>query len=188
IYGPATLAGIGDAARELLERLIGRQRGCDEIEQPRGDDASAAPYLGDVRHIELESLVSRKTILGPLFQNVEAFSVGLHHSIFDAVVNHLHEMARTRGASVNITEFRLPMRTGKVGVAGSLDRSEAGGERDEDGIEQFDLRGRPPDHHAISTLQAPDSSRNANIQIVEPLFRQCLRTADIVLPETVPAI
>src|SRR5262249_16325899 len=51
--GPAALARVGDAAGEVLQGRIGRERGRREIEEPGGDDAAAPPDLGDVAEVEV---------------------------------------------------------------------------------------------------------------------------------------
>jgi hypothetical protein len=48
---PSPLAGIGDPAGEALEARITRQGGGGEVEEPRRDDAAAAPHLGDVGEV-----------------------------------------------------------------------------------------------------------------------------------------
>ena len=44
-HGPAALAGVGDAAGEVVEVGVLRERVRRQVEQPRGDDAAAPPDL-----------------------------------------------------------------------------------------------------------------------------------------------
>ena len=62
----------------LAERIGG------QVEQPRAHHAAGAPDLGDLVQVERELLL--------VLQDREAFGVGLHHSVFDAVVDHLGEV------------------------------------------------------------------------------------------------
>jgi hypothetical protein len=44
------------------------------------------------------------------------------------------------------------------------------------------------DHHAIAALQAPDTARSADVDVVQAFFRQRLGTTDVILIEGVAAI
>ena len=79
-----------------------RQRHRGEIEQPGADDAAAPPDLGDVRQVELEALVLRQLFGGRAAQDVEAFGIGLHQAVLDAVVDHLDEMAGAARAAMHV--------------------------------------------------------------------------------------
>ena len=50
----------------------------------------------------VEALVFRQLVAGAAAQNVEAFGIGLHQAIFDAVMDHLDEMARARRPGMHI--------------------------------------------------------------------------------------
>ena len=41
-----------------------------------------------------------------LGHDLEAFGIGLHEPVLDAVVHHLHEVARTDGADVRVAALR----------------------------------------------------------------------------------
>ena len=100
--GPAALAGILDVAGEFLQLRILRQRGGAEIEQPGRDDAAAPPNLGDVRHVQREALVLGQILRVLVAQDVEALGIGLHHSVFDAVMHHLDEMPGAGRPGMNV--------------------------------------------------------------------------------------
>ena len=121
---PAALAGIGDPSGEARQRRILRQRLGRQIQQPRGDDAAAAPHFGDLRHIERvleQARVGERRGLGVLaalviqadvgvLEDVEAFRVGGHQAVLDAVVDHLHEVAGAVAAAVQIALRRRAVR------------------------------------------------------------------------------
>ncbi len=70
---PAALARIRDVARIGGEFLIGGQRLGGQVEQPGGDDRTAAPDLGDLGNLEVEAIVGRQAFLGRgIAQQVEA--------------------------------------------------------------------------------------------------------------------
>ena len=86
--GPAALAGVGHEALEVLEvRAVRPERPPGQFQQPRADDRALHPQLGD--RGEVEVVVAR-------VHDLEAFGVRLHQAVFDAVVDHLHVVARTR--------------------------------------------------------------------------------------------
>src|SRR5262245_14366500 len=58
-HRPSALTGVGHTTRELLELWRLCERGRGQIEQPRRDDAAAAPYLGDRWNVELVLVVAR---------------------------------------------------------------------------------------------------------------------------------
>ena len=92
-------------------RLVQRLRG--QVEQPRGDHRAAPPELGDGGDVEVvlvEVGVAQRRRLGVgllrvqadvrVLEDVEALGVRLHQPVLDAVVDHLHEVARARRAAV----------------------------------------------------------------------------------------
>ena len=119
----------------LFERVGG------EVEQPGTDDRALLPDAGDLREVEVEGLFG--------FEDGEAFGVGLHHAVLDAVVDHLDEVA---GA-------------GWADVAPALGL--AGGERFEDGGEAFDGGLVAADHEGVALLEAPDSAGGAAVDELE---------------------
>ena len=91
--GPAALAGIRDMAGEIREVGLLGQRDRGEVEQPGGHHAAAPPDLGDVGEVEVEALVGRQIGRVLVLEDVEALGIGLHQAVFDAVVDHLDEVA-----------------------------------------------------------------------------------------------
>ena len=89
-----------------------------QVEEPRRDDAAAAPHFRDVGEIEVILIVlriaqGRSLSVGfamrfagiGVLENVQAFRISRHQTVFDAVVNHLDKMAGAGGAAVEITFF-----------------------------------------------------------------------------------
>ena len=74
---------IAEFATLLAERLLA------ELQQPRSDDCAVVPRPGDSLQIE---------VVPALGQQLEPLAVGLHQRVFDAVVDHLHVVARAAGA------------------------------------------------------------------------------------------
>src|SRR6185436_13472649 len=79
--GPAAFARVGDDRRDAGERLVLLEDPGAEVEQPRAHHAAVAPRLGEPRRIDVELLARR--------EEREAFGHRLHHSVLDAVVDHL---------------------------------------------------------------------------------------------------
>src|ERR1700722_14034548 len=96
-----------------------KQRGGGEIQQPRGDYASAPPDFGDIREIEIVLIVfgvAQRRGLGVdcviLLANVggaqdsHAFGVRGHNSVLDSVVHHLHKVSRSAWSAVKVALLR----------------------------------------------------------------------------------
>ena len=83
-------------------------------------------------------------------QDVEAFGVGLHHAVLDAVVHHLDEMAGAARAGVEIA--LLDPRVAAFAAGRQRDRPAAGRERLEDRVEAVERLAPAADHHAEAAL------------------------------------
>src|SRR3546814_13262587 len=84
-------------AGEFLEHLVPSQRRGREVEQPGRDHAAAPPYFGDIGKVDVEALSFRQLVRRPALEHVEPFSIGLHQTVFDAVVDHLRSEERRVG-------------------------------------------------------------------------------------------
>src|SRR6185437_867264 len=104
--------------------------------------AAIAPYLRDLRQIEVEFFL--------LLHDGETLGEGLHHAILDAVVHHLDEVARTRRAHVT-----------PALVLARRKRFEAG-------AQIFDGFLVAADHHAVSLFQSPHPAGGAHIHKLIP--------------------
>src|SRR5262245_20385492 len=109
-------------------------------------------------------------------EDVEAFGVGLHQPVLDAVVHHLHEVA---GA------FRSAMETPEFGraSAGPAWRRRRGarprGERPEDRLEPRDLFSGTADHEAVAAIDAPDATARADVHVVNLSTPQLARPSHV---------
>src|SRR6185369_15822230 len=90
--GPAPFARVLDVAGDVLE-VVALVLECrvEKLEEPAAYDRAVAPDTGDVVEVEVE--------LGGV-HDVEPLRVGLHETVLDPVVHHLHEVARAGRAYV----------------------------------------------------------------------------------------
>src|SRR5207244_4708261 len=95
-------------------------------------------------------------------RDLEAFGVGLHHPVFDAVVNHLDEVARAIWADQAVAVFGRQR----------LDRRLDAGER---------LR-RATGHDRVADLEAPDAAARAAVHELEAAGFGALGTRCGVFP------
>src|SRR5262249_34077500 len=144
---------------------------------PRGNDTAATPDFGDVGEIEIVLVVlgiaewcsfrvglpMRFSSVGVL-EDVEAFGVGGHDAVLDAVVNHFYEMAATGGAAVEIAFFGGA--TDFVAAGSAINVAATWGERFEDRIKVLDDFFFAADHLAIAALEAPNAAASAHVAIV----------------------
>src|ERR1044072_4278564 len=131
-------------------------------------------------------MLLRKRVDIGVLQYVKTFGVGLHQSVFDAVVHHLDEVTRAHGTCVNIA--LLDPRIAALAPAGARNIADPGRQRGKDRIEPVDHGLVAADHHAITALDAPDAAAGADVDIVDALFVERLAAADVVLPERVAAV
>src|SRR5258707_7920917 len=73
-----------------------------EVGQPGRDHAAAPPSFGNVGDIEIEAMFRREPRDTGVLEDVESLRIGLHQAVFDAVVDHLDEVAGTDGTGVDI--------------------------------------------------------------------------------------
>src|SRR5216684_2438912 len=189
--GPATLAGIGDAAGKALESGLVEQGNGGQIEQPGSDNAAAAPHFRDVRKIEIVLIVFRIAERGGfrvgfamrlagvgMLENVQAFGVSGHQAVLDAVVHHLDEVAGAGRAAVKITFFGSARHF--VAAGSAINVAAAGRERFENRIEALHNISLAANHLAIAALKAPNAAAGADIAIVNSFRGEFFRAADII--------
>src|SRR5436309_12047653 len=121
-----------------------------------------------------------------VLEDVETFGIGLHQTIFDAVVDHLDEVPGADGSCVNVTLFDSGIAS--FAAFRARDVADAGRESGEDWIEALNHRLVAADHHAITAIEPPNPARRADIDIVDAALSQSFAAAYIVLPEAVAAI
>ncbi|EEF93657.1 hypothetical protein CATMIT_01710, partial [Catenibacterium mitsuokai DSM 15897] len=154
-HGPAAFAGIFHVRRDALQRRILAQRIGAEVEQPRTHHAAVAPDLRDLVQVQAE--------LGLAPEDGEALGIGLHHSVLDAVVDHLGEVARAAGPDP---------------APAALGRRRQGFE---DRPQPFDRGLVAADHQAVALLQAPHAAAGAGVDVVQAVLAQFAGAAHGVL-------
>ncbi len=97
--------------------------------------------LGDLMQVQAE--------LAFVLQDREAFGVGLHQPVFDAVMDHLGEMPGTDRADAAPTF--IPRRC----------------KRFENRPQPFDGRWIAADHHAVAFRKTPDAAAGAAVDVVD---------------------
>src|SRR5208283_1418893 len=116
-------------------------------------------------------------------QNAQPFRICGHDSVFDSVVNHLDEVAGTVRTAVQITLLSGPVfvRASDLFPARrARNVAYSWGQRREDWIEALDHVILASDHHAVTSLQTPNSSAGSDIYIVDLLRSEFLGAPDVV--------
>src|SRR5262249_3522723 len=189
--GPAALAGIGDAAGELGELRIGGESVRGKIQQPGGDDAAATPYFGDIGEVEFVLILFRIAQRGRFrigvalllpnissFQHPKALGVCRHNAVFDAVVNHLDEMAGPVGTAMQVALFGGTLEF--FAARGARDAADTGAEGGENGVQLLNHIGFAANHHAVSTFQSPDAATGSDVDIMNAFGGQLPGAAEII--------
>ncbi len=196
---PPALAGIGDPAGQSVERGVLLQGRGGQVEQPRGDDRSAAPQLGDLggvdgELVELRLLQGRHFggVLGLMYarvgmlEDVQTLGERGHDAVLDAVVHHLHEVAGPGRTAVQVAE--LLGREVAFAAGRALDLAAAGGDGLQDGLDPREGLVGSPDHEAVPAVQAEDATAGSDVDVVDSLRLQCGGAANVVAVVRVAAV
>src|SRR5207253_796081 len=111
-------------------------------------------------------------------EDVQPLRVRRHEAVLDAVVDHLHEMAGTTRAAVEVA--LLGSATASLTTRSRRERPTAGGERREQRIEPADDVAFAADHETVSALAAPDAAARPAVDVVNPACLETLRAIDVV--------
>src|ERR1044072_1490894 len=120
-----------------------------------------------------------------VLQNVKTLGVSLHQAVFDAVMHHLDEMARSDRAGVDVA--LLDARIAPLASPGARNVADSRRQGGKDRIEPVDHDLVAADHHAVPAIDAPDATAGADIEIMDTEFLERLAAANVVLPEGVAA-
>src|SRR3979490_1982952 len=123
-----------------------------------------APDLGNVGEVEVVAPFRRDAGAGRAAQDIEAFRIGLHHSVFDAVVDHLDEMAGPVRSAIRIATLGAAI--APLATSGAGNPAIARGQGREDRIEPLSHRAIAADHQAIAALETEDAPAGADIEIL----------------------
>src|SRR5262245_38353611 len=105
-------------------------------------------------------------------QDAQPLGVSRHDAVFDAVVDHLDEVAGAIWAAVQITQFGGAVEL--FAPRGARDVATARSQALEDRIETLDRVSLAPDHQAVASFQTPDAAASPYVHIVNPLRREFL--------------
>ncbi len=119
-------------------------------------------------------------------QDVEPFRIGRHHSVLDAVVDHLHEVPRAVGAAMQ--EALLRGGDGAAAAGRAPGRAGAGRERFEDRLQVLDDGGFAADHQAVAPIDAGDAAAGADVDVMVFRRREAFGAADVVAVVGVAAV
>src|SRR5208282_500842 len=111
-------------------------------------------------------------------QDVEALGIGLHQAVFDSVVYHFHEMARSRRAAMEIPFLGRPPYL--LASRRARDVTASGRQGLENGIKPPHGFQRAADHKAVTPVNPPDASARAHVQIMNAFSRELLRSPHVV--------
>src|SRR6202042_2886252 len=117
---------------------------------------------------------------------VQPFTKGRHHPVLDAVVDHLHEVARPVRAAVQPALFGRAGRTGPArrALRGAHARGDRGEHRGHTGHRVVVAA----DHHAVAAVQAPDPAAGPAVDQADALLGQLGRAGDVVAVVGVAAV
>ena len=110
--------------------------------------------------------IDLKLLFGP--HDLKAFGVGLHHAILYPVVDHLDKVATANWSTVDVAPRR--------------------GQGEEGRLEPLDQLLLATNHQTETILQAPDPTRGALVDVVEPLGLELSSPALVVVEVGVPTI
>src|SRR5207244_4314996 len=97
--------------------------------------------------------------------DIESFGVGLHQTVFDAVMDHFNEVAGSGFATIKISQLcgTLPV----FAACGFRDVSWTRSEGCENRIEPLRTRSVAADHQTITAFQAPNPAAGTDIEIFD---------------------
>src|SRR5260370_3965548 len=113
-----------------------------------------------------------------VLEDVQTCGGRTHQAIFDSVVNHLHEMPRARGATVQIAFFGGPVNLLAPGSARSVAATRS--KRLENGIKVPHGVVFAANHLAIAALEPPDAAARADVNVVNAFYRKLLWPPDVI--------
>ena len=167
-------------------------------DQPRPDHRSAPPHLGHLGDVDVVLIGPRVAQRGGLRVDGLGYLAGIgvlddaeplgdrgHHSVFDPVVHHLHEMPCAAGPAVQVPVGSGAARPVRPGVGSAWP---SGGDRLEDRVEPGHDLGFPADHQAVAAFESPHPAAGAAVHVVNVLGDQPFGPGDVIAVIGVAAV
>src|SRR5262249_52354976 len=132
-------------------------------------------------------LTRLRTGIGVL-ENVESLSVGGHDAVFNAVVDHLHEMPGPDGSAMQIAHAGRAVGGSRTAAAGWRRPLPTWRECCKNRLDRGDNLLPPPNHQAESVLKSEHTAAGTNIDIVDTVRPQLFGSTDIVVIVRIAAI
>src|SRR5262249_17319053 len=148
--------------RDVCERFVAFQEFRGEIEKPRPHDAAMAPHFADRSEVEREFALA--------LEYGETFGERLHHPVFDAVVDHLHEMSRA-------------LRTAMEPTGGGRGRDFF-----EKGLDLARAFNPPPVHERLAFVESPYAAGDAAVDKANQAFGKPPPATLQTLVKRIPAV
>jgi hypothetical protein len=113
-----------------------------------------------------------------VLQDVQAFRIGRHAAVLDAVVDHLDEMPGAGWPTMQVAV--LGGAADLIAPGGARRRFDFGRQRCEHRVQVPDRPIRPADHLAKAALEPPDAAAGADVDVVDPFRLQAPGALDVV--------
>src|SRR5262249_37304423 len=112
-------------------------------------------------------------------QDAQSLGVGGHDAVFDAVVDHLDEVAGAVRPAVQVTLLGGAADFFATGGTGDF-IAPTRGERRKNRADVLYPSGVAANHHAVAALQPPGAAASADVHVMKLLGGKLLRAADVV--------
>src|ERR1043166_1256563 len=111
-------------------------------------------------------------------KNAESLRIRRHDAVLDPIVNHLNEMAGAVRPAMQVTLLGSTLSFFTSGCGRNI--AGARSQRRKDWVEVLDDALLAADHHAVPSLEPPNTAARSHVYIMDALRREFFGSPDIV--------